>query len=250
MRVGEQHLSSVVTDRASGQLHELSYWTTGELSAAKLETLLDQQHEFQGPFYQVNICYDYPGSMMIPAAGFRQEDAGMLQMALPSAGAASLPVTEYLAEWQVYNVYTVPGDLHELLMAKFPIARFWHAATVDLKTMQAAGTEGCLRADIRQHDFSLVAVRSGRLLLARSFAYSTPEDVIYYLLRTCNQFTLSQDEVNLEISGLVDRQSSLYKELYQYFSQIHFRENGWEANDTTFPSHFFTSLNDLAQCVS
>jgi hypothetical protein len=250
MRLGEQHLSCVVTDKASGQLNELSYWTTGEMNAGDLAELLEQQKEFTGPFYQVNICYDYPGSMMVPSAGFRQEDAGLLNSTLPGAGDTSLSITEWLAEWQLYNVYTAPGEIHALLMKKFPAARFWHQSTVGLKSIRAAAAEGCLQADFRHHDFSLIAVRSGKLLLARSFGYSTPEDVLYYLLKTCRQFSLSQNEVSLELSGLVDKQSALYKELYQYFSQIRLRENDWKMNDGEFPAHFFTSLKDLSVCVS
>lgn len=250
IRLGEQHLSCVVTDKASGQMNELSYWTTGEMNAVDLAALLEQQKEFTGPYYQVNICYDYPGSMMVPSVGFRQEDAGLLNNTLPVSGDTSLSITEWLAEWQLYNVYAAPKEIHELLMKRFPAAKFWHQATVGLKNIHSATEEGCLQADFRHHDFSLIAVRSGKLLLARSFEYSTPEDVLYYLLKTCRQFSLSQNEVLLELSGLVDRQSALYRELYQYFSQIRLRENDWKMKDGEFPAHFFTSLKDLSVCVS
>jgi hypothetical protein len=52
------------------------------------------------------------------------------------------------------------------------------------------------------------------------------------------------------LSGLIDKQSALYKELYQYFINIEFSEAGWNMAGTEYPAHFFTSLNDLAQCVS
>ncbi len=250
IRVGEQHLSCVVTDKASGQLNELFYWTSAEMNAGDLLLLLEHQKELAGPFYLVNICYDFPGSMMVPAAGFRQEDAGLLNSALPGSGDTSLSITEWLAEWQLYNVYSAPKDIHDLLMKRFPVAKFWHQSTVALKNIRASAAEGCLQADFRHHDFSLIAVRSGKLLLARSFEYSTPEDVIYYLLRTCRQFSLSQNEVSVELSGLVDKQSALYKDLYQYFNQIRFRENNWMLHESEYPAHFFTSLNDLSVCVS
>lgn len=250
IRVGDQHLSCVLTDRTTGQLNELFYWTTTEMNAGDLLLLLEQHNEFAGPFYQVNICYDYPGSMMVPAACFRQEEADRLNNALPGSGDSSLSITEWLAEWQLYTVYAAPKEIHDLLMKRFPVARFWHQSTVGLKNILANAAEGCLQADFRHHDFSLLAVRSGKLLLARSFEYNTPEDVIYYLLRTCRQFSLSQDEVRVELSGLVDKQSALYKDLYQYFNHIHFRDNKWTMNESEYPAHFFTSLNDLSVCVS
>ncbi len=249
MRVGERHLSFGVSDHASGQLHELSYWTTDELNGEELASLFREQTALKGPFYQVKICYDHPGGMLVPATGIRQEDAILLQKTLPSAADASLSVSERLAEWQLYNVYSVPGDIHERLLSKFPGARFWHESTVGLKNIQAGGNTGVLRADFRHHDFSLIAVRAGQVLLARSFGYTTPEDVLYYLVRACRQYALVRNEVSLELSGLVDRQSALYNELYQYFSRIGFRDNRWILPGNDYPAHYFTSLNDLAQCV-
>jgi hypothetical protein len=91
--------------------------------------------------------------------------------------------------------------------------------------------------------------KDSKLILAQSFPYSTPEDVVYYLLKACQQFSLSQKEVSVHLSGLIDKQSSLFKELYQYFIHPEFREAGWNSG-SEFPAHFFTSLNDLAQCAS
>ncbi|MBL0129692.1 MAG: hypothetical protein IPP43_00005, partial [Chitinophagaceae bacterium] len=47
----------------------------------------------------------------------------------------------------------------------------------------------------------------------------------------------------------IDKQSSLYKELYQYFIGVEFSDASWNSM-REFPDHFFTSLNDLAKCVS
>ncbi|HNA96743.1 MAG TPA: DUF3822 domain-containing protein, partial [Chitinophagaceae bacterium] len=64
------------------------------------------------------------------------------------------------------------------------------------------------------------------------------------------QFSLSQQTVSVRLSGLIDKQSALYKDLYQYFREITFREAGWHTVEPEYPAHFFTSLNDLAPCVS
>jgi len=106
-----------------------------------------------------------------------------------------------------------------------------------------------LVVDFRTNDFTVLASKGSLLLLTQTFAYSTPEDVLYYLLNTCRQFNLSQQELQLQLSGLIDKRSSLYNELYQYFIHIDFREAGWNLKNE-YPAHFFTSLNDLATCAS
>jgi hypothetical protein len=112
----------------------------------------------------------------------------------------------------------------------------------------AATEEGNMYVDFRPDDFTVLLVKSSRLLLAQTYTYSTPEDVVYYLLKICAQLGLSQQELQLQVSGLIDSDSALYKELYQYFLNIEFRESGWQGNE--YPAHFFTTLNDLARCAS
>jgi hypothetical protein len=42
----------------------------------------------------------------------------------------------------------------------------------------------------------------------------------------------------------------LFNALYQYFTHISFRLPNWDFPSGQHPSHFFTSLNDLALCGS
>lgn len=248
IRVGEKHFSTAITDQASGQLKQVLYYLDEDgITAGSIRDILDQDITRDHPFYQVRIGYDYPGNSLVPAAGFRQEDAGMMKI---ENAAAAVTITENIPEWQLYNVYQAPAVIHGLLTERFPSAKYWHQVSVGLKAINAAPATGSLLTDIRHTDFTVIAARSGQLLLAQSYDYSSPEDILYYLLRICNQFSLSQNEVQMEVSGLIDRESALFKEMYQYFVRLHFREAGWKMSNAEFPAHFFTSLNDLATCAS
>ena len=90
--------------------------------------------------------------------------------------------------------------------------------------------------------------------MAQTYYYLKPEDVIFNLLKTCNRFSFSQDDVLLKVSGLIERQSALFKELYQFFLRIEFRNApDWgsiSTGEVAYPAHYFTTLNDLAQCAS
>jgi len=244
-RVGEKHCSFAVTDSSAGQLYRLAWYAAEQVDLCFLEELTTLHPELKQSFYQVQVCYDYPQGILFPVAGFRHEDAGQLKELLPSS---NITVTEMLPEWQLFNVYAVPKEVHEWVNRQFPSARQWHQSSVSLRNNITASA-GCLRVDFRQHDFTLLATKGHQLLLSQAFEYSTPEDVIYFLLNTCRQFALLQNEVKLELSGLVDKQSALYKELYQYFIHIDFRDAAWRSNNE-HPAHFFTSLNDLSKCVS
>jgi hypothetical protein len=96
-------------------------------------------------------------------------------------------------------------------------------------------------------------VKEGKLHIAQTLYYSSPEDILYYLLKTCNQFSLSRDGIQLFISGLIEKESQLFRELYLNFLNITFREPTWKIpayGEKEYPTHFFTALNDLARCES
>lgn len=245
IRLGEKHFSCAITAFSSKHCHALAYWTDDDVSHDSVKELLNKDIISGHAFYRVNICYDYGNNMLVPAGGFSYEDAGYAKL---SNAALSVTVTELISEWQLYNVYTVPGDIHSLLSGKYPAAKQIHQVTLGLKNINAALHAGCIQVDIRHHDFSLIAAKARKLLLAQSFEYTNPEDVIYYLLKACHEFSLSQNEVLVNLSGLFDKQSVLYKDLYQYFANINIREAEWQLPRTEYPPHFFTSLNELAKC--
>lgn len=247
IRIGEKYFCYAVSAYSSGECRDLSYWTNDEISADSVSEILQDDKALNHSFYQVKICYDYSGNTLVPGAGFRHEDANLFKLNVPGSTAT---ITEKIGEWQLYNVYRVPKGIHDLLTRKFPSARCWHHATVGLQFVNTALPEGYIQLDIRHHDFYVLAVKAGRLLTAQSFEYNNPEDVIYYLLKICRHYSLSQSEVQVGLSGLVERESPLFKELYQYFGNLHLREAEWKPAQNIYPLHFFTTLNDLAKCAS
>ncbi|MEO6638497.1 MAG: DUF3822 family protein, partial [Ginsengibacter sp.] len=86
--------------------------------------------------------------------------------------------------------------------------------------------------------------KDGKLLLVNSFNYKTAEDVSYTLLNICSQFQM--DNLTIEASGLIEKNSALYKEIYKYFEQVSFADmpEGISFTDDvlTYPPHFFYHL--------
>ena len=249
LRLGKKHISFAVCDKHGSALYQLAYCTVESLNESELTAFFDTFPVIQSSFYEVKVVYDLPQSVLIPSKDHKQENAGLLLSTISGNSGNTNAVSELIAEWQLYNIYSVPAEVHEWASKKFPAAKYWHQYSIGIKNIKAADIGGSLTVDFRNDEFTVMAVKEGKLLLAQTFDYSTPEDVLYYLLKTCQQFSLSQQTVRLQLSGLVDKQSSLYKELYQYFIHIEFREPGWNVR-SDYPVHYFTSLNDLARCVS
>ena len=248
LRVGEKHISFAITNRSGSALYELVYCTVHEMNENELAEFCSAYTVLNNSFVLVLVAYDYPQSILIPSTGFKQEDAAVLLHASYNINSQSA-VVEAIPHWQLYNVFTAPKEIQEWVSKKFPAAKSGHQYSLEVRNINAADSNGTIQVDFRKDDFTILAARQSKFLLAQTFEYSTPEDVLYYLLKTCQQFSLSQQEVHIQLSGLVDKESALYKELYQYFIHVAFREASWNVSNE-YPSHFFTSLNDLAKCAS
>jgi len=249
IRMGSHHGSFAISNKSGSELYELGYCSTDSWNENELMDFFSVNSSLQNSFYQVQVVYDFSESILISSKDYRAEDAGLLLTTFGSNSGTANIVSELIAEWQLYNIYAVPKEIQEWINKKFPSVRFWHQYTLAIKYIVAATANGSLLIDIRKTDFTLIAAKNSQVILAQTFEYSTPEDILFYLLKICQQFSLSQREVQVQLSGLVDQQSALYKELYQYFIHLEFREASWSIQ-SEYPAHFFTSLNDLAKCVS
>lgn len=252
IRIGERHFGFAISSSNAGELYKLTWYTDTEMDEMALKDIYWKHPELRLSYQHIFICYDYPQSIMIPLMQYKQDDAKLMLQTMFGISGKDAIVTEPVQGWQMNNVYAVPKDVYDWTYQQFPTSNYWHTYTIGIKNIVVTDFEGSLAADFRSDDFSLVVTRGNKLLLTQTFPYSTPADFIYYLLDTCRQFSFSQETVRVYLSGLIDKESALYKELHQYFLHVHFRDSEWKipsGDEQSYPAHFFTSLNDLAKCV-
>ena len=252
--VGQKHAGFAITSKSGLDLFQLAVCSADDpigigWNEKELTEFFAAYPMLNNIFYKVNLSYDFPESMFISSLEYKQKDSGLLLNTLYGNSANALVIAELIAEWQLYNIYAVPKNIGDWLGDKFPTAKCSHQYSLSIKNINTAADNGCLLIDFRKDDFTLIVSKGNQFLLAQTFDYATPGDVIYALLKTCQQFSLSQQLVQVKLTGLIDIQSNLYKELYKYFYMISFREANWQAGNE-FPAHFFTLLNDLAICAS
>lgn len=249
IRAGAYHLCFAVCNGNGRILHELVYHQSAGWDAEGLDAWLNQYPVLRQDFFEVHITWDQPAATLIPAAFYRMEEARNVLQQLHGPLPLHDVVSEQVLVWQLYCIYAVPVTLREWMQRHFPSAQCRHQYSNALK--QPALSDGeTLLLDFRNGAFSLTAFRQQQLLLARDWEYQSPEDVIYALLRVCNEYAISRETAVLRLSGFIDRDSSLYRELYGYFLNTEFREAAWQTSDAIYPPHYFTAVNDLYPCVS
>ena len=250
IQVGERHCGIAVTNKAADQLYELAYYLNSDGSPNPLPEIMEQHAFLKNSYYQVLIGYDHPKSVLSPTNHYNAEEATIWLKGLLGVNGTTTVIAEQVSNWHLHNIYSVPKELHDWTSRHFSSGKYWHGYSIQLKQLIPVEEKGILVVDFRNDVFVVIAAEGKKLLLAQSFPYTTPADVLYYLLKVCSQFGLLQETVNLYLSGLIDQGSALYKELYQYFINVEFRNADWSIADHDYPAHFFTSLNDLAKCAS
>lgn len=248
LRIGENHVGFAVTDCDTNELCHLAWFTGETVTADTLETLLQSHATLTAGHKQVTVCYDYPQSLIIPLNLYKDTDARAMLETTHGIMEHDELLSDRIPAWQVVNTYAVGREIRQWVSSSFRNASQVHQYSVSIRNVAAAEEEGYLLVDFRSDDFTVIVLRNNELMLAQSFPYSSPSDVVYYLLKAAAQFGLQPETARLLVSGMVDRQSILYRELYQYFVNIGFREAAWkQPEDERYPSHFFTSLNDVAR---
>lgn len=247
IRLAKKHLGYIVTNQSGADVYSLCFCSIDDETEASLSLFEEKYTALSHSYYEVKVIFDYQRSLLLPYNETGIEDKLPLINSLYGYAGPSVAVTENIPAWQLKNSYAVPDGVFEWVRKKYPSAKYLHQHSVSLMNLKPSSENGKLLVDFRPGEFQVTAERHNKFLFARAFEYETPEDVLFYLLKLCEQFGLAPKDVFVELSGLIEKESSLYKELYQYFIHIDFRDAGWGAvND--YPAHFFTSFNDMIQC--
>ena len=160
------------------------------------------------------------------------------------------PLNDPIAEWQLINVYALPLSVYKKIIEQEPKVSFMHAYTPLLKIYSGFTSDYQLSAHSIGKQFRVMVKKDHHIHLVQTYSYSSPMDVVYFLLKICSEFQLPQDETQIIISGLIEENSALYKELHNYFLHLHFTiSETLSLPEHEYPNHFFTSLHNLAACV-
>lgn len=248
--IGEKHISFAISDFNSKKVKQIVWDSAEEVNDSSLEEWYSFHPEVRDDFSKIQIGYNFPQSTLVSAGDFQQDQSKEILRGFSGINDSSIIISDTLIEWQLVNTYAIPAYVHNWVIKKFPGASFKNQYTVNIKSGNIKYAGGSFIIDFRPEEFSVIVLKEGRLILAQTYSYLVPDDVIYYLMKIVHQYSFSQKEVLIQLSGLIDRQSALFKELYQYFINIEFREGEWSLPVSDYPTHFFTSLNDLAKCVS
>ena len=244
LEIGPDYCCYAFFDPAAGAFNFIRYLSFSETEDSFEELL----NEWTTTPREVVICSGATQALLVPQKYYKPQ---------PSLTAAIYDLDHYhelsdrIPEWQIVNTYALPRSLYEQLSRKFPDARYFHAYTPALKVGSGSDAQQQVSLHFSTTHFRVLVKKEGQVVLAQTYGYKAPLDVVYFLLKICYEFGLDQSEVLVIVSGLVERDSALYDELHYYFLNLQLAPApSYALPQSDHPSYYFTSLYNLAACVS
>jgi hypothetical protein len=259
LEIGEKFLGCVWMEKDTRKILGLRQYhledTHARSAIEMMQDILETDELLSRHTNETVVIYNFSESNIVPASYFNADiNKPLTEMVFGNAN-KGLILSERIDSWDLFNLYRIPRDIHRLVQQRFPARKYWHYYSIQMAAFERNDEpRGALMKIIFYGDkFIVTAVKDHSLHLVQTYTYETPEDVCYYLLCLCRILEVSQNDVVLKISGLIDEDSILYTDLLKYFRNIEW--DGIPAGVATdgllneFPSHYFSPLVRMAACV-
>src|SRR5688572_3922633 len=252
MEAGERYCCFGILDKSTRELTEYAYYIAHKSEEELMSEIFVEHSVLNDAFKQYAVNFSNAECILVPESHYNPGDEQLYLGIMYGIKDKSIVKSGHLHRWKLYTVFRIPQYLHELLHHKFGEGKPWHHYSVQLKSIPEE-EDDTLFVDFRTDEISVIVLKKNILQLAQTFTYAVPADVLYYLLKICRQFSLSQQEVKVALSGLIEKDSAIYRELYKYFLHLNFAlipgEIKLDSAFSEFPAHYFSSICKLATCV-
>ena len=160
--------------------------------------------------------------------------------------------TEYLTVMPgIVNVFRISKTNRQLLDQKFHGAVYHHSNTTLIKRMMSNTSDthiDVIALQFYNTFFKACVMKEGEFNLIQSFEYETPEDVLYHLLNIQQRLEL-QSSVVLQVSGLINTEFQIYREIIKFFKNIVFDDfvsASIPSGNANTPAFYFSPFLNLA----
>jgi hypothetical protein len=247
LETGDDFCCYALCNRASTSIQKLTYYSLEPLDESdELTKVITNEKVLTDQLQQVYISSALPQAILIPEKYFQNESAEELFKSTYHLNGAKIAY-DIVPDWQIMVMYQLP---QQKFVSELPDVKFLHHYSASLKSHREIKTKNWISIHFTPRQFRIIVNKDQQLKLVQTYSYTAPLDVAYYLIRIFDEFSCSHDTA-ITISGLVEEDSALLKELHKYFLNISFHQpaSNTVVGQEQYPQHFFSSMYNLAACV-
>lgn len=256
VEVGKEDISFIIFSKNPFSVNGFySYNVDKNISSSEyvtaIKNMLLQNDVLTQSFTSVNIFYNFKASTLIPTEFFIDEEKNNVCDVMFGQDKEALCFQENVKGQQIKLIYRIPSKVYEILNQSFSKNSFAHSTSEQIN--MPIKNDNTLQCIVYHASIKVLLFKENKIQLIQYFDYETPADVCYHLLNVCERFQIPAASIYLILSGMVDKQSTLYSEVYKYFLNVSFATSTTDvliADDLQeLPQHFYQHLTALAQCV-
>ncbi|HEV7232515.1 MAG TPA: DUF3822 family protein [Bacteroidia bacterium] len=214
-----------------------------------LRQIIESNTLLQGKYGKVCFAYDSHRSTLVPEALFEPGNAESYISFNHVPEKGELVLSDVLKNIDSRNIYLLPEKLKQLIEGFYPGAGFHHHSSALLESLSMRfrnETKPKLVLHVSLTHFEILFFEGRHLKFYNTFRHQTTEDFIYYLLFVCEQLKLNPENIDLILSGEVEKNSAIYAILYKYVRNIRFGERpdafAYCHPMSNIPKHFYSNL--------
>lgn len=195
--------------------------------AGQLQTLA-AQHDLLGltGWNRVRLAVQHRHFTLLPAPLFRDGDEAAVLRLHHQLDAQHEVVRHYRHPGQeVVSIFAAERSLAEWFERTFPQQKLLHQTSALLEgVVHQSERQGPARLflSVGPQELTIVVVRDKRPLFCNVFAFSSPEDFIYYVILVMQELTLNPDEDPVVVYGDLMHDSELFGILRKYIRHVRF----------------------------
>jgi hypothetical protein len=175
------------------------------------------------PFGKRWLTWTGPSSTLVPARLAVREEMWQYLAFGYKLEAGETVLSDRLENLDAYNVYSIPEKIRELLSLRFALTDLSHHTTPFIAGSMADFSHRpgrpILYSWISDSSVNLALVGNGGLLIHNRFAFSAPEDVIYYVIYILQQFAVEPQHARVILTGDVTSSGLLWTLLGKYVGE-------------------------------
>ncbi|MEY3432978.1 MAG: hypothetical protein RL131_914 [Bacteroidota bacterium] len=257
LELGENHFSYLITDHSIQNVHSFQFFTgDGKMRVEDVESILQNDDLSSRSFLDVLLVNNTKDFALVPSAFHKEHvNEAIINTIHGDLGETKLHEDD-VHQWELINVHRIPNEIMAVIHSQFSDCKYVHVFSPLLKNLFRSLTEDTkelVKLYFYPSNLNVIAVKEDQLLIAQQFYYETSEDVIYHLLNIADKFRLDVTELVMQVSGSIDEQSSMWKELLKYFLNVELDQSfalGLSMVDASeMPTHYFTPSLLIPSCV-
>lgn len=194
-----------------------SYIKTDSRYMEQVTTYIDEDAFLNKNYKSVSLVYNFPEIMIIPENYFmRDEIKKMFLLNFPLHEDEELQYNK-IDELKIYIVFSVPSDLTNYFVNKFPQVEFYHQVTLWLKSLQKVKLEKDYAAlYFNKSFFNFIYFEGGKMIYFKTLNFENAEDVIYHVTDILNSHGKDASKIDYLLAGDIDEKDDVYSKFNKY----------------------------------